>query len=33
MDVITVLECIGLAILIVVVYKMYHKGGGDIWEQ
>lgn len=33
MDVITVLECIGLAILIVAVYKIYHKGGGDIWAQ
>ena len=32
MDVITVLKCIGLAILIVTVYNMWHnRGGGCTW--
>ena len=34
MDVITVLKCIGLAILIVAVYNMWHnRGGGCTWAQ
>lgn len=34
MDVITILECIGLAILIVAVYNMWrNRGGGCTWAQ
>lgn len=32
MDVITILKCMGLAILIVTVYNMWHnRGGGCTW--
>ena len=34
MDIVTVIKCIGLAILIALIYNMYHnRGGGCTWAQ